>query len=944
MKTLMVFTVFTLVALGSVGLSTDALSDGVRTPVVLEPNFGSGPLLQQPPQLEPQEMEALQEALDRLWERRAQQFRLSADPMARPEAVIPGSPSSAVLIPPEVIAPGDFTVYRNTLMTDVFTQNQTSTTNEPSTGMNCETVFYTGNWYATVSSDGGRNFSYINPFTTFPAYSGGFCCDQVVYFEKSRGIMCWYLQYRGDATGNTVVLAISTSNSNTANNVWQWYVITPQLLGYDNGVEFDFPDLSASANNLYITTNFSGGPDDAIVFRLDLDDLANAAPLTLFNFATSLPNLRATHGAGATMYVGTQVDNNTLRIYSWPEADPSPSSVDRDVDAWFTGSSAPSPDGTDWVARDFNDILASWVGGGLVGFMWGSAQGGGFPWPNVRFARFNEADLALSDQGQIWNDDYAWAYPAVHPNENGDVGGTIALGGGGNSIPYPGFAAWIADKFNSGTIQPLENAGIAFGNAGPSNDRWGDYFTSRMNNPFLQTWNATGFILNDGQTGGFTEPYFVWFGREEDTPPPPSIICPEDITVECSSPGGTPAGDPQLEPFFDGVSSTDTCDPSVTITNDAPSFFDLGPTDVTFTATNDIGFSNTCTATVNVVDTTPPTISVTLSRYVLWPPNHRMVTISAEVEVDDICDPNPTFVLTSITSDEPDNGLGDGDRPDDIQGEEIGTPDTDFQLRSERQGTGDDREYTIVYTVMDESGNSATDTDVVTVPHDMGGFARGSTGYNPDGTAFEAGATAYTIVILSTPDLDATLIDGLQTLVGHHMGVIQPNQHVLADADGDQLMDLSVSYEVAATEELAATQDDEGTYPVGLRYVTADGQGYWVPDIFQLGPPIEEPTTGVPASAAAAGAVWGVQPNPFAGVTSITYAVEAANGGQVEIGIFNVAGQQVRTLLSGLQAPGQYEAVWDGKNDSGAKVPAGVYFCQVAVGDRHVVQRIVLMR
>jgi hypothetical protein len=88
------------------------------------------------------------------------------------------------------------------------------------------------------------------------------------------------------------------------------------------------------------------------------------------------------------MYIGTQVDTNTLRIFTWPEAG-AVTSVDRDVDQWYTGSNAPSPDGTDWVRRDFNDILTAWTAGGRVG-SWDSAEGG-YTWPNVRIAAFNTA-------------------------------------------------------------------------------------------------------------------------------------------------------------------------------------------------------------------------------------------------------------------------------------------------------------------------------------------------------------------------------------------------------------------------------------------------------------------------------------------------------------------------------------------------------------------------
>jgi hypothetical protein len=155
----------------------------------------------------------------------------------------------------------------------------------------------------------------------------------------------------------------------------------------------------------------------------------------------------------------------------------------------------------------------------------------------------------------------------------------------------------------------------------------------------------------------------------------------------------------------------------VTITNDAPTFFPLGDTTVTFTATDDAGNSSSCSAVVTVVDTTPPEITVTLDKTRLWPPNHKLETISATVTVTDTCDPNPTFMLTSITSNEADNGLGDGDTANDIQGADFGDDDTSFQLRKERSGKGNDRVYTITYTARDSSGNTTDAVVTVTVPH-----------------------------------------------------------------------------------------------------------------------------------------------------------------------------------------------------------------------------------
>ncbi len=125
----------------------------------------------------------------------------------------------------------------------------------------------------------------------------------------------------------------------------------------------------------------------------------------------------------------------------------------------------------------------------------------------------------------------------------------------------------------------------------------------------------------------------------------------------------------------------------------------------------------TALQSVKVVDTTPPTIAVTLTPDSLWPPNHKMVPITASIQVSDICDPNPTVRLLSITSNESDNGLGDGNTTVDIQGVTIGADDRSFLLRAERSGTGNDRIYTVTYEARDASGNTTVRTATVTVAH-----------------------------------------------------------------------------------------------------------------------------------------------------------------------------------------------------------------------------------
>ncbi|MFK7691687.1 OmpL47-type beta-barrel domain-containing protein [Paenibacillus sp. HJGM_3] len=116
------------------------------------------------------------------------------------------------------------------------------------------------------------------------------------------------------------------------------------------------------------------------------------------------------------------------------------------------------------------------------------------------------------------------------------------------------------------------------------------------------------------------------------------------------------------------------------------------------------------------IDKTAPTLAIVVDQSVLWPPNHQMITVNASVYAVDGLAGIASVVLTSITSSELDMGVGSGDLPNDIQGAEIGTMDTQYMLRAERAGNGSGRIYTIMYTVIDQAGNKINAVATVTVP------------------------------------------------------------------------------------------------------------------------------------------------------------------------------------------------------------------------------------
>ena len=115
------------------------------------------------------------------------------------------------------------------------------------------------------------------------------------------------------------------------------------------------------------------------------------------------------------------------------------------------------------------------------------------------------------------------------------------------------------------------------------------------------------------------------------------------------------------------------------------------------------------------VDTTPPSLALSATPDELWPPNHWLIPILVTIEAADKSGV-ASVLLVSVASSEPDDGLGDGDTAEDIAEAELGTRDTELQLRAERSAAGEGRTYTLTYQATDLAGNVATASVTVHVP------------------------------------------------------------------------------------------------------------------------------------------------------------------------------------------------------------------------------------
>lgn len=118
-----------------------------------------------------------------------------------------------------------------------------------------------------------------------------------------------------------------------------------------------------------------------------------------------------------------------------------------------------------------------------------------------------------------------------------------------------------------------------------------------------------------------------------------------------------------------------------------------------------------------VVDNTPPSIDVSVSPSIVWPPNHKMIELDLSVSAFDDSGESPLIELVGVTSTEPADGQGDGSTESDI---DI-TEENRVFVRAERSGTGNMRIYTITYKATDAAGNFAFGTADVVVPHNRAG-------------------------------------------------------------------------------------------------------------------------------------------------------------------------------------------------------------------------------
>ena len=412
----------------------------------------------------------------------------------------------------------DIQIALNTPLLQPARNHTSSNVNEPSVSVNGDIVFFTGNWYASVSVDGGKTFKYIDPNSMAQSddpQGVTFCCDQVVNYMPSIDTFVWLMQY-GPQSGDNIQRLAFAQTADVKTGKWRIFDITTQMLEIP-GFFMDFPDLAVGAGYLYMTTNCFGPDGQTVgsaVVRISLDSIAQGQPAVEKFVSMDFFAFRVAQNCGDTAYFASHKDTSTLAVFSWPEDHAAPTPNEVAVARWIgtNGYISRTPDGRRWLDRADPRMTGATVAGSELWFCWSvDADSNHRPKPFVQMARIKIPDLTLIENVNLFDADSAICYGALSTNANNDIGVSYMIGGA--VFPSPVVGLMTGDR---------KSVVAAKGDRSPVPDDqghfdWGDFLTVRPVFPASKLFAATGYSLLGKKDGGNVDatPRLVIFGKSD---------------------------------------------------------------------------------------------------------------------------------------------------------------------------------------------------------------------------------------------------------------------------------------------------------------------------------------------------------------------------------------------------------------------------------------------
>lgn len=372
---------------------------------------------------------------------------------------------------------------------------------EPSVAENGQTIMTTGNFWMSLSKDGGNTYTTVSPTTIFPEDYGGFCCDQVLQYIPRYDLFVWLLQYSGDANGvNAIRIAVQNTQEvrNSNGTSWTYWDFTNRTFASSGGI--DYNDMSFGDDNLYWCSSVGGG-QNRYVIRIPLKELSAKGTVNFqYTGSTQAFWSHVTQNGTNGVYWAGHKNNSTMIVYSMMDADGFYSWRDVNINSWPNATmSSIAADGTDWLldASWKTYVRAAAVHGNRIFFAWNASKGGDFPQPHIQIVAINKNTFVKENQMQIWNPDFAFAYPYFEVNKEGQLGMIVGFGGG----PFDassGVGVWGDFVIYCPRFSDM------------SYDCYGHYHTVRRSGSAGMQWVGAGY---SHKADGKVLPYYVMFSH-----------------------------------------------------------------------------------------------------------------------------------------------------------------------------------------------------------------------------------------------------------------------------------------------------------------------------------------------------------------------------------------------------------------------------------------------
>lgn len=151
------------------------------------------------------------------------------------------------------------------------------------------------------------------------------------------------------------------------------------------------------------------------------------------------------------------------------------------------------------------------------------------------------------------------------------------------------------------------------------------------------------------------------------------------------------------------------------------------------------------------------------------------------------------------------------------------------------------------------------------------------------------------------------------------------------------LDDVMVADAVTETSHIFTDLQDGATYSAGVKAFYDDGTSEVVETSFSYTPVDTDANEVLSVTA-----LKGNYPNPFNPVTTISYSLIQEEN--VNLEIFNIKGQKVKTLLNDVQTAGSHKVIWNGTDDYENSVSSGIYFYKMTTPGFSSVKKMILMK